>query len=143
MTTAEFMHNLERQSIRLEVEGNDLLIDAPEDLLTAEMLEALAGYKAEILEILYASKGTFAERRIEDAEAITWRIQAMKKQMPAKPPYPLLIAREGITTKQSECYSCGDVLTEDSISLCQYCLKAKYVVLNIAENSAKNVAQTA
>jgi hypothetical protein len=121
-----------------------LIIDAPEDLLTPEMLEALAGYKAEILEILEARKDSFNERGIEDDEAIAWRIKAMKKQMPTKPPYPLFVAREGVETKKGECYSCGDALTGDSLYLCQYCVSAKAMVLGFAEskleNKAKNVA---
>jgi hypothetical protein len=131
MTANEFTHNLKMQGVRLEVDGNDLLVDAPEDLLTPEMLEALEGCKAEILELLQPKKNSLPER-VEDDSAMTWRIASMKKQMPAKPPYPLLVACEGIETRQGECYSCGDLLTGDNLSLCQYCLRAKYIVLNIA-----------
>ncbi|MBI3650958.1 MAG: hypothetical protein HY231_07890 [Acidobacteria bacterium] len=115
MTAIELIKNLEAAGVRLEVDGNDLIVDAPEDWLTTERLEALAGHKAAILEILPIRKGALRERRIEEDEAIAWRLEAMKKQMPAKPPYPLLVAREGVKTTKGECYLCGDALTGDSL----------------------------
>jgi hypothetical protein len=146
MTAIELTQDLEKQGIRLEIDGSDLIIDAPEDLLTPETLQALTRRKAEIVEMLKARGSTFAENGIDDSE-IAWRIEVMKKQMPAEPPYPFLIAREDIETRKGACYSCGDPLTGGSLYICQSCLRAKVIVLDIAENTlenrVKNAAQTA
>lgn len=132
MTAKESIERLESLGARLLLEGEELFVDMPEGF-PSPLIEEIRQAKAEIMEYL--------------KNEIGWRVEAMKKQIPAKPPYPFFVAREGVETKKGECHSCGDSLTGDRLYLCQYCLRAKAIILSIAEdtpeNKAKNVAQTA
>jgi hypothetical protein len=63
----------------------------------------------------------------QDAE-VAWRVAAMRPQVAAKGPIPILIARD-TSPKVGCCISCGDPLAENSKYRCTWCARAAWLVL--------------
>ena len=52
MNTATLIEDLKRRGVRLEVQGDQLVVDAPRGILTNEITAALAAHKRELLRSL-------------------------------------------------------------------------------------------
>src|SRR5262249_48007651 len=77
-----------------------------------------------------------------DRSEVNWRVEAMRSQMPERPPYPFFLARKESEWKKGFCHSCGDALNPENQYRCSYCVSASYLLLGLTEgekNLNKNV----
>jgi hypothetical protein len=69
--------------------------------------------------------------RLEAGE-ITWRVAAMRPQVPPRGPIPFLIARSDARRRDApgHCPSCGESKEPDQRFVCRACQRAKWIVLH-------------
>ena len=65
-----------------------------------------------------------ADSTPEDAEAIAWRVDAMRDQVPESGCIPFLVARPGVPSADGRCWSCGDPLATRQRYRCRLCVAA-------------------
>ena len=120
MNASALLTDLRSRGISLSVSGERLSIDAPKGTVTPDLLAALVEHKADLIRLL----GT-------DDEDVTWRIEAMRPQVPRTGAIPCLLARpEAKTSPRGTCVSCGDPLTEGRRIRCAPCVGAVERLLN-------------
>lgn len=122
MTAAELIQRFDMMGIKLEADGDGLIVDAPEGLLDAQLLDEIASHKSAILALL---QGAADDSSVFVESETAWRLMAMQRQMPACPPYPVFVARQDIEVAKGNCLSCGDALNGQKRFLCFYCSRAK------------------
>jgi hypothetical protein len=68
-----------------------------------------------------------------DQAELSWRIEAMRSQLPEPgKPFLSLFAKQDISPKLGECFSCGEKLKEfESGYCCGLCIRAKHIVLEL------------
>ena len=112
----DLLTNLRERGLTLVAKEGRLRV-APKTALTPELREALLAYKCEILPLLEA----------QDPE-VRWRVEAMRRQVPAHGPIPFLIACNAPFVRGA-CLSCGDALASDRPYRCQPCVEAAILAL--------------
>ncbi len=126
MKAIHLLHSFQEIGVRFEAEGEGFRVVAPPGIVTLEMRQLLKDHKNEIVGLLKQTNG-------EDSEII-WRIEAMRLQMPeVGNPLPTLFARQDISPKLGECFSCGETLKEiETGYCCGLCSRAKRILLEVA-----------
>ena len=115
---AELLTNLRARDVVLERAGNRLRYGAPPGVMTAELLTHLARNKDEFLALLAA-----------DDPEVGWRVTVMRSQVSLGHPFPVLVAREGVSGTAGTCVSCGDVLAKGQRHRCDACKHAAWLVV--------------
>jgi hypothetical protein len=105
--------------LAVTTDGDRLIIRGP------RALESLAR------SVLAAKPAVLAALATETDE-VAWRIAAMRPQVPASGPVPLLLARSGIHFPLVSCCSCGDPLPAPHRYRCDPCTAAVIAVLEAA-----------
>jgi hypothetical protein len=109
MNTVELLRELDQHDARLIAEGDQLSLDAPEGELSPELVDELRQQREILREVL-------------------WRAEAMRGQMTARGPVPLLVARGG-SARPRHCVSCGDPVPPENPGRCRLCVTAAVWVL--------------
>ncbi len=110
----ELLTELRRRGLTIVAEEGRLRI-APKAALTPALREVLIAHKSEILPLLQEKE-------------ISWRVEAMAHQVPARGSIPFLVARETPFVR-GRCLSCGNALNEGQRYRCQPCMQAAIAVI--------------
>ncbi len=102
--------------LEVRAEANRLVIRGPRS--QQDLARRLLDRKGEVLALLAA----------EDAE-VAWRAAAMRPQVPARGPIPVLVARD-LRTGPDGCISCGNPLAGGPSVRCAPCARASWLVLH-------------
>jgi hypothetical protein len=126
MNALQLFHDFQEFGVQFELDGDGFKISAPPGAVTFEMRQLLKAHKDEIVELL--------EKSQLDESELTWRIEAMRGQLPKEGKVlPLLLAKPEINPKSGSCFSCGEALkTFESGSCCGLCARAKAILLEVA-----------
>jgi hypothetical protein len=126
MNTVEIFKNFQEIGVRFELAGDGFNVFASPGIVTLEMRQLLKELKTEIV-------GLLRESQIDDAE-LAWRIEAMRQQLPEHgKPFPTLFARQEISPKLGDGFSCGGKLREfESGYCCGLCSRTKSILLEVA-----------
>ena len=108
--------DLRRRGLTLAAEGTKVRV-SPKSALTPALRDALVAQRSEVLALLVS----------EDAH-VTWRLEAMRAQVPTTGPIPCLSARE-IQPAPGACLSCGDPVPADQHYRCRGCVEAATLAL--------------
>jgi hypothetical protein len=115
---AELLAELTRRGVEIAVEG-DRLRFRPQDAVTPDLRAALIEHKTDLIRLLSPN------------DEVTWRIEAMRPQVPRIGTIPVLLARpEAKTAPGGTCVSCGDWLAPDRRIRCVLCVSAIERLLN-------------
>jgi hypothetical protein len=123
VTPSDLLSELERRNIRIEAVGERIRF-GPSRRVTARLRAALAQHKGQLL-LLLASP---------DPD-VSWRVAAMRPQVPLRGPIPFLVARWS-DLAPGACLSCGDPLVEGRRVRCGPCVAAAEHVLQQIRESA-------
>jgi len=121
MSAAILLDELLDRDIRLIPQGDRLRVDAPAGLLGTPERAVLAANK-------YALLGVLAR----DEPEVSWRAEAMHRQVQRAGPLPLLVARPG-RFSPGTCVSCGEPVearTAGPSYRCGPCARAAWLVLD-------------
>lgn len=116
MTVAAILAQLETLGVRVQLtqDSQHPLHLAPSDRIPDELREEIVTHKADMAALVRA-------------DAVGWRIAAMRPQLPRYPrPAPLLLARPELPYASGRCLSCGDLVPA---SRCAPCREAVAIVL--------------
>lgn len=113
MTPAELLAELRARGADLVLDGDRLRLRGPPGVVEPELTEALRLVKPALLEHLQAE--------------VRWRVEAMRQQVPASGPVPLLVARR-VQAGPGHCPSCGEPTVGAAIR-CSTCATAAREVL--------------
>ena len=107
-----------RAGLSVTTDGSRVLVRGPRRL--EPVAQRLLAAKPAVLRVLL------------DEDEIAWRIEAMRRQVPADGPVPLLIARTDVPRPIGSCCSCGDALGPGDRYRCGPCVAAVVVALGTA-----------
>lgn len=116
MTPEAILAQLETLGVQVQLTKDSYhpLHLAPADRIPAELRQEIVARKAAIAALLRA-------------DAVGWRVQAMRPQLPEFPrPAPLLVARPEVPYQPGHCISCGDPVPA---TRCAPCREAVAIVL--------------
>lgn len=118
MGAPEVLAELTRRGVEVMIAG-DRIRFRPQSAVTPDLRAALIEHKADVIRLLGPD------------DEVTWRIEAMRPQVPRTGAIPVLLARpEAKYAPRGMCVSCGDPLAEDRRSRCVPCVSAVEWVLN-------------
>jgi hypothetical protein len=118
MGAPEVLAELTRLGVEVAVAG-DRLRFRPQEAVTPDLLAALIEHKIDLIRLLGSD------------DEVTWRIEAMRPQVPRTGTIPILLARpEAKYAPRGTCVSCGDPLPAARRSRCTPCVSAVERVLN-------------
>jgi hypothetical protein len=104
--------------LEITIDGERLVVRGPKS--AAPIAERLLRMKQEIMAVIVGRN-----------EAVEWRIEAMRPQVPRTGAIPCLLARpEAKTAPAGMCVSCGDPLAPDRRIRCVPCVEAIERLLN-------------
>ncbi len=129
MTPAALLADLTQRGVRFEVDGDRLRCRGKTSVLTPDQTAAIKTNKSALIDLLRAE------------EAITWRVEAMRKQIPERGAVPFLVALSGVPPSPNVCPSCGEPFTPTGYTpRCHRCTVAAQRALG-RPVSASSVAQ--
>ncbi len=130
MTPTTLLADLQARGVRLYLAGDELRYKAKPGVMTPDLTAAVQPHKPALI----------AHLREEEA-AITWRVEAMRKQIPERGPIPFLVAVSGVPPSPNICPSCGEAFTPTGYTpRCHRCTVAVQRALG-QPVSASSVAQ--
>jgi hypothetical protein len=102
--------------LRVSVDGERLVVRGPRraERVALQLIEREAEVRAAV---------------DAEAEALVWRVEAMRPRVPARGPIPFLVVRE-VAVQPDCCLSCGDPLEADHRYRCGPCARATALLLN-------------
>src|SRR5215211_7372604 len=127
MTTNELLVRLQQLGVALAAEGDQLRCRAPKGVLTAELREALATNKVELLTCLRAAADALpAERSVHldatsadsPAPILTAGEPPATHQLPLAPP---LTGKQATNPDDDHCYVCHTLLQRAYTEVCARC----------------------
>ncbi len=119
MTAAVLFADLRVRGIHLELAGDQLRCRADVGILTSDLAATIKPHKPALIALLQ-----------EEDAAISWRVEAMRKQIPAAGAVPFLVARPGVSPAAGACLSCGDpIKLVGYVPRCRLCAVAAGRVL--------------
>ncbi len=129
MTAAELLVDLLARGVRLEVTGDQLRCQADAGVLTPDLAAAIKANKLALLALL------------REEEALAWRIDAMREQIPAVGPVPFLVAVPNVASAPDTCLSCGDPI--DLVGYVQRCRLCAAAAVRALIPPLQDIAQPA
>ncbi len=99
MTPAALLADLMQRGVRFEVDGDRLRCRGKTSVLTPDQTAAIKTNKSALIDLL------------REEAAISWRVEAMREQIPERGPIPFLVAVSGIPPSPNVCPSCGEPFT--------------------------------
>jgi hypothetical protein len=119
MGAPEVLAELTRRGVEVAVVG-DRLRYRPPAAVTPDLRAALVEHKADLIRLLGS-----------DDDEVSWRVEAMRPQVPRTGAIPILLARpEAKTAPRGTCVSCGGPIGEGRLTRCSPCVAAVEQVLN-------------
>src|SRR4051794_16110792 len=103
--------------LEIKLDGDRLVVRGPRS--AAPLAERLLEMKLEIIPLLES----------EDDE-VTWRVEAMRRQIRPGPIIPFLVARRDFVDAPGCCLSCGDPCGPGRRYRCGPCVRAAEIVVN-------------
>lgn len=101
--------------LHVTADGATLVVEGPRRL--EPIAQALLAEKPEVM------------RALAEEQEVTWRVDAMRPQVPTRGAIPLLLARFDVVRAAGSCCSCGDPLGPDERYRCRTCVAAAVAVL--------------
>jgi hypothetical protein len=93
MTPVEVLSDLVARGIRATV-ADDRIVLRPTEQVTTEIVAVVRDHKPALLTLLMPPDG------------VEWRAEAMRPQIPARGPIPVLVAVPGLPPTPGRCFSC-------------------------------------
>ncbi len=100
MSAPTLLANLRTRGVRLDVDGDQLRARFKGRTLDPDLAA-----------IIRANKPALIAHLQEEAAAVSWRVEAMRPQIPERGAVPFLVALSGIPPSPSVCPSCGEPFT--------------------------------
>ncbi len=114
MSAAAILADLRSRDVRLHVDGDQLRARFKGRTLDPDLAA-----------VIKANKPALIAHLQEEETAISWRLQAMRPQIPERGPIPFLVATSGVPPSPSACPSCGEAFTPTGSSpRCRRCTVA-------------------
>ncbi len=134
MSAAAILADLRTRDVRLHVEGDQLRARFKGRTLDPDLATIIRANKPVLL----------AHLREEDA-AVSWRMEAMRAQIPTAGAIPFLVARPGVPPAAGVCLSCGESFELlGYVPRCRLCTEAvTYALLAPAQDIAQPAAAAA
>ncbi len=96
MTAAALLADLQARGVRLYLAGDELRYRAKAGAMTPDLAAAVQPLKPALIAFL------------REEEAIAWRAEVMREQIPTTGPVPFLVAVLDVAPVAGVCHSCGD-----------------------------------
>ncbi len=94
--------------------------------------------------VIRANKPALIAHLQEEEAAISWRVEAMREQIPAGGPIPFLVAVPNVVPAAGVCLSCGDAFElVGYVPRCRLCTVAAARALALAEEDIAHATQLA
>ncbi len=128
MTAASVLADLRARDVRLHVEGDQIRARFKGRTLDPDLAAVIRANKVALLAHLQ-----------EEEAAISWRIEAMRPQIPAAGPVPFLAAVPKVAPVVGVCLSCGDPI--DLVGYVQRCRLCAAAAVRALIPPAQDIAQ--
>jgi hypothetical protein len=142
MAALPLLDELRAAGFVLAVEGEADIRIAPASRLTPELRDRIRAHKPELLRVLRSAARPDGQPDSgrSDIDAMRWRVEVLRPQVPRTGPIPFLVVRHGAVRAPGRCLSCGDAMEPGHVYRCAACATAVDQVLAEVRESVRHAS---